>query len=330
MSFRMSAEWAPHEKIWIGFPWDRREWPRDMEGAQREIAAFANAVHGSGGEAVTMVAGDAEAAGRARQLCDDGVTVEQRTIGDIWLRDTGCITVRDGSERRARDFRFNGWGGKYLMEGDQDIGRQLAIDAGLPVTQCDWILEGGAIDVDGEGLAVTTEQCLLNTNRNPGMTREDVEAALRRDLGIERLLWLGNGLTGDHTDGHVDNLARFVAPGHLLLPHADDVSDPNHAVFADALKRAQAFDVQISTMPSPGPIDIDGEIAPASYMNFCIANNVVIMPVFGCPHDDNAATKLAEHFPNRRVIALPSNALLLGGGSFHCCSQQVAVSQSKV
>jgi agmatine deiminase len=185
------------------------------------------------------------------------------------------------------------------------------------------ILEGGAIDVDGAGLLVTTEQCLLNLNRNPLMTREDIEAQLELDLGVKRVLWLGDGLIGDHTDGHVDNLARFVGPGKLALPVADGPDDPNAAVYADAWARARAFGVEVVPLPSPGLIEIDGEVAAASYMNFYIGNAAVIVPTHGAPNDDLAVKAIAALFPDRETIGLQTDHILTGGGSFHCISQQV-------
>lgn len=326
MSFSMPAEWAHHERVWIGFPshLDAWETPEALSGAQKQIAAFANMVHDGGrGETVHLVAGSAEAAGIARSLGNPGVMVEQRLIGDVWLRDTGCIVVKDGSERLARNFGFNGWGGKYDYAGDKTIGRELAEAVGLTVSDCDWVLEGGSIDVDGEGNAVTTIDCLMNPNRNPGMTRAQIEARLIEDLGIERLLWLGDGLANDHTDGHVDNLARFVAPGHLVIPKAVDDNDPNRAVYENAIERAEGTGFEVTPLPSVGRFEQGGEAVPASYMNFYIGNSVVVVPGYGIPQDGEAVRALQLLFPERRVVALPADQVLTGGGSFHCSSQQV-------
>ena len=324
MTYRMPAEWAQHERVWIGFPWNGSEWPVGLAAAQEQVAAFANAVHDGGeGETVYLITGSEEAAARAKSLTETGIHVQQRKIGDCWLRDTGCITVFQDGNRFARNFGFNGWGGRYLMPGDQSIGTELAEDAALPVLDTHWILEGGAIDVDGSGLAVTTEECLLNPNRNPGLSREDIEAKLLHELGIERLLWLSKGLLGDHTDGHVDNLARFVAPGHLVLPEPSGSDDPNAEIYADAKSRAEAFGLQTTVLPSVGRYLLDGEVAPASYMNFYTGNTAVVVPTYDMKNDDKAVAKLQELFPDKRVIGLPSGGLLRGGGSFHCCSQQV-------
>ncbi|MGC1469676.1 MAG: agmatine deiminase family protein [Sphingorhabdus sp.] len=324
MSLRMLPEWDPHERVWIGFPSDPVAWGEPLAEAQRQIAAFANAVHDGGrGETVHLIAKGAEATARARDLCDDGVIIEDRLIGDIWLRDTGCILVGGGSDRIARNFGFNGWGNRFSYEGDQMIGRELAEAAGFPVTDCDWVLEGGSVDVDGEGLAVTTVDCLLNPNRNPALDRSAIEALLARDLGIDRLLWLGDGLANDHTDGHVDNLARFVAANHLVIPEARDADDPNAAVYADAHRRAEAFGCKVTALPSVGRFEQDGEAVPASYMNFYIGNSAVVVPVYGSRYDDAALSALDTLFPRRKIIGLRADAVLTGGGSFHCSSQQI-------
>jgi agmatine deiminase len=324
MTFRMPAEWTPHERVWIGFPSFADYWGEPLAAAQRQIAAFANAVHdGGAGETVHLIAGTADAAALARDLVEDTVIVEQRVIGDIWLRDTGCIIVKDRAERVARNFGFNGWGDRYDYPGDQSIGEELAHSAGLNVSDCDWILEGGSIDVDGEGLAVTTVDCLLNPNRNASLDKAQIEARLRSDLGIERVLCLGDGLGNDHTDGHVDNLARFVGVNHLVIPEARDADDPNAAAYADSHERAQAFGCKVTALPSVGRFEQDGEAVPASYMNFYIGNTVVVVPTYGSRHDDEALAKLALLFPDRKIVGLPADAVLTGGGSFHCSSQQV-------
>ena len=320
---RQLPEWAEHEWVWIGFPSHSELWEKDLEPARREVAAFAAAVHADGaGEEVHLVAADPASARAAAEFAPFA-TVVQEPFGDIWLRDTGPIIVGQGARRQPRSFRFNGWGGKYELEGDDTVGLRLAAGAGMAAMRHDWILEGGAIDVDGTGLAVTTEQCLLNPNRNPGMTREEVEARLRDDLGIERVLWLGEGLLNDHTDGHVDNLARFVAEGTLAIPEPTDSDDPNAAVYRDARARAEAFGLTVVPFPSPGRIEREGEIVPASYMNFYIGNAAVVVPLYGAAKDEQAVATLDRLFPGRRAVGIRAPYALTGGGSFHCISQQV-------
>src|SRR5204863_466610 len=203
-------EWAHHKAVWIGFPSHAELWQEDLDEARAEVAAFAKAVHADGrGEKVLLVAADAEAGVAATRLAPFAEVVVER-FGDIWLRDTAVILTGDGT---ARDFAFNGWGGKYDLPGDDDIGARLARRAKKSIVPCDWVLEGGALDGDGTGLVVTTEQCVLNPNRNGHIGKAEIEERLQRDLGYDRVLWLGDGLLNDHTDGHVDNLARFVGEG---------------------------------------------------------------------------------------------------------------------
>ena len=324
---RLPAEWHQQEWLWIGFPHLAEEWPGVLGRAQEQIAAFANAVAASG-QAVRLLVRDGTNEARARELVSDAVTLERRVYGDVWLRDTGPLVVSDGVRREARLFGFNGWGGRYLMTGDQTIGAELADSAELAARRGDWILEGGAIDSDGTGLVVTTEQCLLNPNRNPQLKRGEIEERLHRDLGLSRVLWLGKGLFNDHTDGHVDNLARFVAPGRLALPVATGADDPNAAIYADGATRARAFGVEVAEVPSPGRIEVNGVVQPASYLNFVITTKLVVVPVFGSPHDEAGVAAIAALFPDRDTVGLMADAVLAGGGGFHCASQQMPVARA--
>ncbi len=315
-------EWAPHQAVWIGFPSAADLWEADLAPAQAEVAAFAAAVHSDGaGEEVWLVAADETAAAEARRLAPFA-TVIIEPFGDIWLRDTGAIVVGSGVERRAQGFGFNGWGGKYDLPGDDSIGERLARSAGLAYANAGWILEGGAIDGDGSGTLLTTEQCLLNPNRNPGFDKPEVEERLKRDLGVTRLVWLGDGLLNDHTDGHVDNLARFVAPGRVAIPEAV-ADDPNSAAYADAAEALLDADLEVVAIPSPGLVERGGEIVPASYMNFYIGNAAVVVPLYGAANDEAAVEAIQALFPGRRAIGLRADHILTGGGSFHCISQQV-------
>ncbi|WP_294390733.1 agmatine deiminase family protein [uncultured Sphingomonas sp.] len=323
MTVRMPAEWTHHDAVWIGFPSHAELWEDDLSPAQQEVAAFARAVHAGGkGEKVILVANDDETAKTAIDLAGDVAEVTVQPFGDIWLRDTGAIVTTGSDGRRAARFGFNWWGGKYHLPGDEAVGARLAEAAGLAVDTHDWVLEGGAIDVDGTGLAVTTEQCLLNPNRNPDLTRAEIERGLRDGLGIDRLLWLGDGLANDHTDGHVDNLARFVGPNRLALPEPAE-HDPNGDVYRDAVQRAEAFGVEVVRLPSPGLVEVDGEAIPASYMNFYIGNAAVVVPIYGAPNDDVAVEAVQALFPDRIAVGLRADHILTGGGSFHCISQQV-------
>jgi agmatine deiminase len=322
MALPLPAEFAPQEWLWVGFPHRADLWQELTAPAQEQIAAYANAVAETG-QRVRLVVHDAANEARARALVSAAVELERHPYGDIWLRDTGPIVLFDRTGRRfARKFGFNGWGGKYDdMEGDREVGESLARAAGLEVEFADWILEGGAIDTDGTGLVVTTEECLLNPNRNPRLSQADIEARLRRDLGFDRVLWLGKGLACDHTDGHVDNLARFVAPNTLAIPVATGPEDPNAAVYEDARARARDFGVAVRDVPSPGRVEAADLVEPASYMNFTICNDIVVVPTYGTVHDADGAAAIGALFPERAVIGLPADAVLSGGGSFHCASQ---------
>jgi len=323
MAISPPPEWAPHQAVWIGFPSDPELWLSDLEPAQREVTAFAEAVYAGGkGEDVWLVASHADSAAAARALCPFAKVIVE-PFGDIWLRDTGPILIGSGTERRAQGFRFNGWGGKYELEGDGTIGRRLAGHSGFPYAQADWILEGGAVDHDGSGTAITTEQCLLNPNRNPTLGKNDVDVLLKRDLGFDRVIWLGEGLLNDHTDGHVDNLARFVAPGRVAIPTSAK-DDPNEVVYRDIARRLEETDLEVVALPSPGRVlNDDGDIIPASYMNFYIGNAAVVVPQYGASNDKAAVEAIQALFPGRVAIGLRADHILTGGGSFHCISQQV-------
>ncbi|MDP9424152.1 MAG: agmatine deiminase family protein [Pseudomonadota bacterium] len=315
-------EWAPHQAVWIGFPSAADLWLEDLAPAQAEVAAFAAALHSDGkGEAVWLVAADETTAAEARRLAPFAKVIVE-PFGDIWLRDTGAIILGSGDSRRGVDFGFNGWGGKYDLPGDDTIGQRLAAEASIPCSVSDWVLEGGAIDGDGSGTFITTAECLLNPNRNPGLGKEGIEQRLGRDLGAARIVWLGKGLINDHTDGHVDNLARFVAPNRVAIPEAAS-DDPNAQAYADAAEALLDAELEVVAIPSPGPVKRDGEIIPASYMNFYIGNAAVVVPLYGAANDAAAVEAIQDIFPDRKVVGLRADHILTGGGSFHCISQQV-------
>jgi agmatine deiminase len=321
MTARQPAEWMPHAATWTAFPSAADLWQDDLAPAQEEVAAMVRAV--ARGERVELLVANAAARARAEALlAGANVCIHDYGFGDIWLRDTGPLFMTSPVGAAAAGFRFNGWGGKYDLPGDDGVAAFVAHAAGVPLARHGWVLEGGAIDCDGTGLAVTTEQCLLNPNRNPKMDRIEVESHLRRDLGIESVLWLGEGLLNDHTDGHVDNLARFVAPGRLALPVAAGRDDPNADIYEDAADRARDFGLEVVPIPSPGRVEADGKIVPASHMNFYIANAVVVVPIYGTASDADAVKAIAALFPDREVIGMRADHILTGGGSFHCITQQ--------
>jgi agmatine deiminase len=324
------AEWSPHRAMWVGWPSHAGLWEDNLDPAQTEVAALVMALAGAGGEQVKLMVGHDEALAGARERFNGvaNVQVVPGRFGDIWLRDTGPIF--GAGSVTAHAFRFNGWGGKYDLPHDDTVATQIGDASGVPLDRNDFVLEGGAIDHDGAGAILTTRQCVLNPNRNPGWTEAAAETALMSSLGARKVIWLGDGLLNDHTDGHVDNLARFVAPGIVAVPVAFGRNDPNAEAFdAAAAAIATTTDAEGRTLktlrlPSPGFVgDEDGRPVPASHMNFLIANGAVIVPTYGNETAARLACEaLATVFPDRQIIPLPSTAILSGGGSFHCITQQ--------
>lgn len=328
---RLPAEWERHAACWTAWPTHRHAWGERLGAAQRQAAAFMRAVAAQpGGERLRVlrshVDGDAMAQGAADVACD---AIDDIPYGDVWLRDTGPVFVHGGADADAVVFGFDGWGGKYRYEHDEAVGEAVARRAGAAIEREPFVLEGGAIECDGDGTLLTTRSCLLDPVRNPGVQQAQVEKMLARRLGARRVLWLGRGLSGDHTDGHVDNLARFVGRRRVLCARPGGASDPNADVLGDIetqLREARDADdepLSVQTLPSVGLVaDAEGAPMAASYLNFYVGNAAVIVPAFGRPSDATAAGVIAGCFPDRRVVSLPADALLTGGGTFHCISRQ--------
>jgi agmatine deiminase len=250
-------------------------------------------------------------------------------FGDIWLRDTAPVFVSGADGVAAVSFGFNGWGGKYVLPGDDLVSARVALAARMRAFTVPWVLEGGSVEVDGDGTCLTTRQCLLNPNRNPGMAAGEIEKGLRDALGLESVLWLGDGLRNDHTDGHVDTIARFVAPGTAVCMRASGGNDPNADVLAAIARGLASFRdargrrLAVVEIPSPGPVlDDEGDVMPASYVNFYIGNRSVVVPAYGTRHDDEALKALEPLFPGRRLVPVSAKELLAGGGAWHCITQQ--------
>ena len=324
------AEWSPHGAMWVGFPSHAALWEDDLAPAQDEVAALCRALAGPGRERVrVLVAAEGLEGACVRLAGVAGVELVRGEFGDVWLRDTGPVFLRREEGPGAAAFRFNGWGGKYVLEGDDTVAGQIAAAAGTPAVEHPFVLEGGAVDHDGLGTVLTTRQCLLNSNRNPGWTEAVAREALAGALGARGVVWLGDGLRHDHTDGHVDNLARFVAPGVVACQVASGRDDPNAEAYAACARDlagardARGAPLQVARLPSPGRIeDGDGRAVPASHMNFVVANGAVVMPVYEDRWSALALEALTALFPEREVIGLPARALLTGGGAFHCITQQ--------
>jgi agmatine deiminase len=322
---RTPAEWERHERTIMGWPCRAELWGETLEQACRDYAAVANAV--AAFEPVTMIANPGAQAAAARAACSDAVEVVELELDDSWLRDCGPIyTIADDGSRVAVHFRFNAWGEKFPpWDRDAVLGARVAELLGDPVTEVDLVLEGGSILTDGQGTLLTTEQCLLNPNRNPEMSRADIEAALGSHLGVERFVWLGDGLLEDRdTDGHVDLIAAFTAPGHVLLQSVGH-RNPNHDACVENARRLRAAGIGVSEMPLLPYGEVAGETVAASYMNFYICNGAVIVPVAGldADMDEEALAVIAAAYPGREVVEVPGLVIAYGGGGPHCITQQV-------
>jgi agmatine deiminase len=333
LGYAMPAEWAKHDACYTAWPAHEYAWGAQLEAAQREFVAFASAFTAVAGQEPLLVLCDpAYLSGAEAALRPDGdrLVLVPHAYGDVWLRDTSAIFVRGPAGRASVRFRFNGWGEKYIYPHDAELAAKLAAMREEPQFECDWVLEGGALDVDGEGTALTTRSCLLHENREGPTDVEEFQRRLRGALGIHKLLWLDEGLVNDHTDGHIDNIARFVAPGVVACMHPDGADDPNLATLdniARALERmtdARGRQLEVVRIPSPGRVrGADGNVAPASHMNFYIGNARVLLPVFGTHRDESARATLQTLFPDREVVACSARSLLEGGGTFHCMTQQL-------
>ena len=324
------AEWAKQKAIWTAWPADASEWNNDLDAPRRDIAALIEVL--SGGNTVCVLVNGAEAEKSARAALGPAAKIIAAKYGDIWLRDTGPIFARGPQGPLALRFATNSWGGKYDLPDDATVGDEVAHHAGVEIRRFDFVLEGGAVDHDGEGTILTTKQTLLNPNRN-GWSKEQAEAALRLALGARKIIWIDEGLAGDHTDGHIDNIARFIGPGRVVCQSPAGSHDPN-ARTLDHIARtlenetdADGRKLEVIRIPGPGLYrNALGDVSPASHMNFIIANGIVVVPVYGTPTQSAALAALQNVFPDRTVVGVSSRGLLgsgsAGGGSFHCVTQQ--------
>jgi agmatine deiminase len=325
----MPAEWSPHAATWLAWPADSNLWQQNLNPARAAFARFVGAI-AEGETAEVLVPDEAQEARARAMLPEVNVRFRRVPFGDIWLRDTAPLyLVGEGGTGASVRFAFNGWGGKYKLAHDDEVGERIAAMTAMASFRDPWVLEGGALDVDGEGSALTTRQCMLNTNRNGSVSESDVERVLRRSLGVDKVVWLGAGLLNDHTDGHVDTVMRFVRPGVVVAMEARGADDPNRDALrallreADGLRDARGRSIEVVRIPSPGLVrDVDGAIMPASYVNFYVTNTAVVVPTYGAPWDDEAVENIGALFPERRSVGIDARALLTGGGALHCITQQ--------
>jgi agmatine deiminase len=318
----MPAEWAPHERTLMAWPCRRELWRFELAVAKEQYAGVANAI--AAFEPVTMVCADAGDAAEARAALTEAVEVVELPIDDSWLRDNGPIFVTGDSRRAGVDFGFNAWGETFTgWERDAAVGGLLIDRLGDPRYVAPLILEGGSIAVDGEGALLTTEQCLLNPNRNPGHGRAEIEEILREYLGVERIVWLGQGLVEDRdTDGHVDLIAAFTRPGEVLL-QSTPPGTPSHERMAGNRDRLVAAGLDVVDFPIFPKVDVAGEETAVSHLNFYLCNGAVIVPTAGVGSDDEALERIAAAYPGRAAVGVPATVIAYGGGGPHCITQQV-------
>jgi agmatine deiminase len=323
----MPAEWEPHERTLMGWPCRTSLWGDTIALARQEYVTVANAI--ADFEPVTMIANPGSDAAQARTGCADGVEIVELPLDDSWLRDCGQIYVRgDDGRRLAVHFRFNAWGEKFTpWERDAAVGRLIAERLGDEVLKAELVLEGGSICVDGAGTLMTTEQCLLNPNRNPSLSRDEITASLTELLGLHRVVWLGHGLIEDRdTDGHVDLIAAFTRPTEVLLQTVTP-ENPNYAHCEENRERLHTAGIAVLEIPFLPYVDVAGETVAVSYLNFYLCNGAVIVPVTGAPTDDEALAIITRAYPEREVVGVPGAVLAYGGGGPHCITQQVPISE---
>jgi agmatine deiminase len=332
----MPAEWAPHRATWLSWPHNPETWPGQLETVRGVWAQMIAAL--SPRERVYLLVNDpgaegevAARLGRAGAVMENVILLPIPTV-DVWMRDYGPTFVVRESPREPlalNDWIFNGWGGKYEeYKQDDRVAREIAARLKIPVFDHPVVLEGGSIDVNGAGVCMTTEQCLLNRNRNPHLSRLEIEQCLQDSLGVEQILWLGEGIAGDDTDGHIDDIARFVNPTTVACVVEENPKDENYHCLQENYERLRGArglhgdKISLVKLPCPGPVYFEGARLPASYANFYIANEVVLVPVFDDPNDERALGILREVFRGREVIGLRGREMIVGLGAIHCVTQQ--------
>jgi agmatine deiminase len=324
MTLRMPAEWTPHERCVMAWPTRAEMWGTQFAAAKADYASVARAVART--EPVLMVANPGEGAEAAKACAKADIEVVEWSIDDSWTRDMGAVIVADGDEHRAVDFVFNSWGEKFLpYDEDARFASRMAEALKVePVDASPFVLEGGAITVDGEGTLITTEQCLLNPNRNPTLSRAQIEGELRRWLGVDRIIWLPYGiLEDDDTDGHVDNVAAFVGPGRVVAQTTSDRDDPNYERLYRNFVLLQTAGLDVIALDVLARATVDGEAVVVPPLNAYLANGSVIVPVTDGAPARRALGVWQEIFPDREIIGVAGASLAYGGGGVHCITQQV-------
>lgn len=326
--FRMPAEWAPHAGCYMAWPCREPLWGDGLQAAREAYAAVATAI--SKFEPLTMLVRPDLMTG-ARELLPASVTVADMPLNDSWARDfLPTFVTNDAGQVAGANWRFNCWGNNFPdYAEDAQVAERLLDRLGARRFAAPFVLEGGAFHVDGEGTILTTEECLLNPNRNPGLSKAEIEANLKAWLGGETVVWLGQGYEGDDTDGHIDEIACFAAPGKVLLLDCEDPADVNYARVQDNIRRleltkdARGRALEVIKLPQPKRRDFDGLRLTLSYTNFYIANGGIVMSAFDDPADAKAKEIIARCFPDREIIQLNALPITRGGGGIHCITQQL-------
>ncbi|HET6577657.1 MAG TPA: agmatine deiminase family protein [Gemmatimonadales bacterium] len=337
LGYRMPAEWEPHRGTWLSWPHKEASWPGKFGPVPGIFAAMVRAL-ADREEVHINVAGPAMEASVRALLADAGadtgnVFFHHNPTNDAWCRDHGPIFVQrtrdDRREQAIVDWGFNAWGGKYPpYDLDDVVPLRIGAELGLPVFEPGIVMEGGSVDVNGRGTLITTEACLLHPNRNPRLDRAAIESYLRDYFGVTTILWLGDGIAGDDTDGHVDDITRFVDPGTVVTAVEQNPRDENYEPLQENLERLRGMadqdgrPLRVVTLPMPRPLYQDGHRLPASYANFYIANGLVLLPTYDPPRDEEAAATLGSLFPGRAVVGIDCTDLVWGLGAFHCVTQQ--------
>ena len=331
--YRMPAEWEPHEATWLSWPHKTESWPGAFEPVPGIFVEIARLLAQS--ELVRINVANEDRAAEVRALLLRGgvdlaaVRFHLIPTDDSWVRDHGPIYVVRGGERAIINWGYNAWGGKYPPYNlDDQVPARIAAESGEQVFTPGIVMEGGSLDVNGRGTLLTTEACLLNPNRNPQLSRGEIEGYLRDYLGVSRVLWLGDGIVGDDTDGHVDDLTRFVTADTVVTALEEDPADENDRPLRENHERLRTMTDQdgrglrVVTLPMPGPVYFDGQRLPASYANFYIANRAVLVPTYRHANDARALDILQDLFPDRSVVGIDCTHLVWGLGAIHCVTQQ--------
>ncbi len=330
LGYFMPAEWAPQDAVWLTWPHNELTWPGGMLAeVERTYVEFIRPLYSE--QKIKLLVQNPEAEARVRLMLDrEGIALSQIVFipiaaEDSWIRDYGPTFVIHRERRNLAmvNWTFNAWGNKYDdLIGDDRIPRELNKALNLPIFEPGIVLEGGSIEVNGAGTVLTTEQCLLNKNRNPHLNREKIESCLREYLNVSRVLWLAEGIAGDDTDGHIDDVARFADRDTVICAFEDDPEDENYKILKDNYERLVGCGLNVVKLPMPGYVGDRHARLPASYANFYIGNSVVVVPVFAHVNDSRALETIRKCFPSRHVVGVHATSMVHGLGTLHCCSQQ--------